>query len=310
MTLTQLRRFLSLAEVKNFHASAERLHITQPALSQSIQKLEASIGEPLFLRGARGVELTEVGKLLVPRAKLILKFSEDFVHEVDELRNRRQSRIRVGVAPYFARDLFPAAFARFAARRPDVLVDIMEEQTIELVDAIEQGELDMAICGQNAVVAERQAIEFEYLLTEEYSLFARTGHPVFETGADPMAMLAEYPWAVIDREISARGFASLFQERGLPAPPFSVQTHSLQVIMSIVCSSDHVALIADDFARPELASGRIREIHEPGIEIATRGGIFLHREAPRSPAVEAMIESLREVCRERSSAARGAAVGA
>lgn len=302
MTLKQLERFLVLAEVKNFHASAELLHITQPALSQSIQKLETSIGEPLFLRGGRGVELTDVGKLLVPRAKLILKFGDDFLREVAERQNRRRGHIRVGVAPYFARDFFPAAFARFSERRPDVLVDILEEQTLVLVRGLEEGELDLAFCGMNAQAEGRDDIEFESLFSERYALFARSGHPLFRFEPVPFARLADFPWAVHDRELSGRAFAPAFEALGLAPPCFRVATHSLQVIAAIVRSSDHVALMARDYARPEVDSGRIREIPQSAFAISTVGGVFRLRDAPVSPALAGLIDCLREVCRERAPA--------
>lgn len=300
MTLTQLRRFLALVDIPNFHAASERLHITQPALSQSIQKLEESIGESLFLRGPRGVELTDVGKLLVPRAKLVLKFSQDFLDEIDELKNRRKAHIKLGVAPYFARELFPTAFSRFAARSPDVFVDVREEQTLELVRAIEQGELDMALCAIYDEIKERTTIRFEPLCIEHYSVYARVGHPFFDEGTDSPAALADYPWVVIDRNV-ADGLVPRFEAMGLPVPGFVVETASYQIMTAIVSTSDHLALIPNDFAQPEVAASRIQKILQTVIDITTQCGIFTHPDAPRSAALDGMIAALREVCAERNS---------
>ena len=96
------------------------------------------------------------------------------------------------------------------------------------------------------------------------------------------------------------GFAPAFESQGLPVPTFAIETHSLQVMISIVCASDHIALIANDFARPEVSAGRIRAIEQTDIDISTQGGIFLHPNAPRTPAIEEMIDALREVCRDRA----------
>jgi len=301
MELKQLRRFLVVAETKNFHSASEILNITQPALSQSIHKLEESVGEALFLRGPGGVELTEVGELLIPRAKLILKFREAFLHEVGELQNRRNAQIKIGVAPYFARDIFPQALSRFSARMPDTLIDISEEYTTELLHAMEHGALDMAFCGLNGEAWPNNIIDFEHLYYGKFSLFARTEHPIFAGTkvADLLALTADYPWAVHDRNISGGYFERIFERKGLTAPRFSVQTHSLHVITATLCASDRIALIADDFARSEVRSGRIKKIEQADIDITTDVGIFSLRDEPKSPALAALINELRNVCKER-----------
>lgn len=304
MELKQLRRFLVVAELKNFHAASEVLHITQPALSQSIQKLEGSVGELLFLRGTRGVELTKFGKLLVPRAKLILKFGDDFIHDLEVDKQRRNAHIKVGVSSYLARGLFVDAFDRFNKRMPDVYVDVLEDQGLKLIEALEHGHLDLAFCGLVGKLDDHPSIAFDRFYTVKYALCARKGHPIFATSSDSASNVTGYPWAIHDRVTLGKSFSSALRQAGLDPPKYTVESESLQIILSLVCATDHIAFIGKDFAFPELSSGRLAEIEhdiEFFHEVETEGGIFTLKGAPKSKAVSVMIEAMQNVCAERDN---------
>ena len=296
MEIQQLRRFLAVTETLNFHSAAENLNITQPALSQSIKKLEETVGELLLVRDTRGVELTEAGRMLIPRAKLILKFHDEFDHDLEILHQRRNTHLSIGVAPYFARRLFPEALARFAGKMPGVTVDIVEKQTGDLIEALEHGEIDVAFCASNQEAASHTAVMFEHLCTEHYSLVARAGHPIFDGEAETAKRLGQYPWAVHDRESNGAYFAKIFEELDCPTPEFTVSTPSLQILLSTVCASDHIALIASDFAFPELNAGQIKVIPNAPIEIEASGGLFTLAEVPASAALKCFTGELREIC--------------
>ena len=296
MEMQQLKRFLVVSETLNFHAAAEKLNITQPALSQSIKKLEQSVGELLFLRGTRGVELTEAGELLIPRAKLILKFRNEFETDIGVLQSIRNSRISVGVAPYFVRRLFPEALASFCTKAPGIHIDIREQQTSPLIEAIEHGEIDIAFCATNQDVEARPTVEFEKLYIEKYSLVARAGHPIFESGGTQTKALGMFPWAVHDREAITKYFTETFEKKNCQVPEFTITTNSLQIIVSLVCKSDHIALVANDFAFPELQAGIIKKIPNSLFRVEAKGGVFTLANAPQSKAVKLLIDELRQVC--------------
>ncbi|MEQ8507825.1 MAG: LysR family transcriptional regulator [Rhodospirillaceae bacterium] len=296
MEMQQLKRFLVLTETKNFHAAAEILNMTQPALSQSIKKLEDSVGEPLFLRSSRGVEITESGTLLIPRAKLILKLRTDFENDLENVQERRNAKISIGVAPYFTRRLIPEALNAFLEKQPDVLIDVSQGRTVELVEALQHGAIDMAFCSMWPALKGDADICFEKIYEEQFSVFARSDHPIFKGTVDPVSQLNLYPWAVHDREMIGAHFARKLQEKGFSAPKFPVATLSLQIIMSLVCTSDHIAVISNDFAREELKLGKVRAIPTDLIQMEREDGIVTLKDAPKSRALRAFIDELRCVC--------------
>ena len=104
MTLQQLEYFLAANEHRSFSAAAQALHMAQPSLSEQIRRLEAELGSPLFIRGRRGLELTEAGRLLLPHAERTLAAAQDAgdsVREVRELGAGTATFGTFGNAPYY-----------------------------------------------------------------------------------------------------------------------------------------------------------------------------------------------------------------
>ena len=152
MDLVQLKRFLVAAEAGNLRRAAIQLHVSQPALTQSIKSLEQGLGVQLFERSARGVALTPFGRALAPRARMILNERERIACDMAELGGGDPQRITVGVAPYFSRQIFPAAVLRTLGHRPALQVQIIERHTTELVKLLQEGEIEFAFCVHNPVI--------------------------------------------------------------------------------------------------------------------------------------------------------------
>ena len=130
MTLQQLEYFLAAAGHRSFSAAAQALHMAQPSLSEQIRRLEAELGSPLFVRGRRGLELTEAGRLLQPHAERTLAAAQeagDSVREVRELARRhrdlRHLRQRALLPALRPRAGLPHALPQRARRldRPELL---------------------------------------------------------------------------------------------------------------------------------------------------------------------------------------------
>ncbi|ONI77796.1 LysR family transcriptional regulator [Actinosynnema sp. ALI-1.44] len=140
--LRHLGFFVTVAEEGHFGKAAERLGMTQPPVSQGVQRLERRLGVRLFSRGSRGVGLTPAGTELLPQAYALLGAAERFVAEAGRLRDRA---IRVGVIPQLS-SWHVAAIAASAR------VTVTTASSVELVDAVMSGELDCAAVHHPALV--------------------------------------------------------------------------------------------------------------------------------------------------------------
>jgi DNA-binding transcriptional LysR family regulator len=310
MDLIQLRRFLVAAEAGNLRRAAAQLHVSQPALTQSIKSLEATLGAELFDRGARGVTLTSFGRALVPRARMMLNERERISRDIEEIRVGTSSRIAVGVAPYFSRQLFPAALLRTLEQRPEAKVHVVEGHTMDLVRHLQEGSVELAFCVRNAVVDGDGALEFTETYTERYSVMARAGHPLFKRRGATDRDLAACSWIVHDAQLTPNLLARHFARHGLPAPRWSITTLSLPLMVSLLARSDLVALLPEDFARPEVAASRLRRVVGHGIEVSGSGGIVTRRDAVLGTLAQELIANLHAVCAEaRKAAGRARAAG-
>ncbi|KPC53737.1 LysR family transcriptional regulator [Amantichitinum ursilacus] len=145
MELRDLRAFAVLGELLHFGRAAERLHVTQSALSKQIQRLEYDVGGALFMRSARETRLTELGAALRPDAVQALA-------QIDQLKRKAQAvlageagtlRIGFGIG---AKTLVPAAISQFRKHRPDVHIELFDLSSHHIVRALTEGKLDVGFC--------------------------------------------------------------------------------------------------------------------------------------------------------------------
>ncbi len=187
MELHQLRYFLKAAELKSFTLAAAECFISQPSLSQQIIKLEQELGQPLFERSGRGVELTESGKLLQSRAGQIISLVDQARREITD--DGETGQLTIGAIPTIAPYLLPQIVSRFREVVPRVALKIHEDVTEQCLKKVQAGEWDLAIV---ALPVRIEHLEVEPLFDEELWLAVPPGHR--------LSHLQEVPVEEIDRE--------------------------------------------------------------------------------------------------------------
>ncbi|AJE46945.1 LysR family transcriptional regulator [Celeribacter indicus] len=144
ITLRQMTYFLALAETRSFSAAAERVHVTQPALSQQIKEMEATLGTQLVERLPRDIRLTRAGQVVLERTRTILAMTRDLEAEI-RLSKGLRGRLALGVIPTIAPYLLPRALTRIRAAALDLDMRVREAQTAELISLVAHGHLDAAV---------------------------------------------------------------------------------------------------------------------------------------------------------------------
>ncbi|MGY6534043.1 MAG: LysR family transcriptional regulator [Pararhodobacter sp.] len=176
-TLRQLRAFEQVARTRSFTLAAQQLNLTQSAVSMLVRQLEQSLGLPLFDRLGRQVHLTEAGREMLPVVARILTDMRQIEEGVDDLRALRRGRLRLAVPQMLAAVWLPDLLARFRARYPDVLIDVVDTTGDRIVQAVARDEAELGI-GPRRPLA--QGIAARHLWTEPIHLVCPTG-----TGAAP-----------------------------------------------------------------------------------------------------------------------------
>src|SRR5271154_1361760 len=148
MEMHQLRYVVAVARTQNFSRAAEQCHVSQPSLSQQIQKLEEELGERLFDRMKRAAKLTPHGETFLPRAVKILEEVDAAKREAGDAKSLLRGMVTVGVLPTIAPYLLPKVMATFTAKFPGVEIVVQEDTTARLLKLALACEIDFAIASQ------------------------------------------------------------------------------------------------------------------------------------------------------------------
>lgn len=194
MELRHYRYFVAVAEELHFRRAAERLHISQPPLSQQIKQLEAELQVQLLERTSRRVALTEAGRAFLEEARSVLTAVDRSVATVRRVAAGEVGWLRLGFVASAVADLLPAMLERFRARAPDVQIELREMTTQVQIDALADGTIDLGIArdihGGDDVA--RTPVRTEALLAAlpaGHGLAARGVIHLEELAAEPFIML-------------------------------------------------------------------------------------------------------------------------
>lgn len=145
MELRHLRYFVAVAEAENVTRAAEKLHVSQPALSRQIHDLEDEMNVLLLERSAKSVRLTEAGRVFLQEARAVLQHADDAVNKARSAAGSTQGEIHVGYAPSLTVEILPRALRAFQAELPKVRVILDDLSTEEMISGLHAGKLHVAL---------------------------------------------------------------------------------------------------------------------------------------------------------------------
>lgn len=175
MTLTQLNYVVAVAQHRSFLKAAEACHVTQPTLSQQVQKLEAELGVQLFDRQNQPVTTTLLGEKIIAQALITLKESQKISDIIEETRGDLAGSVTIGVIPTLAPYLLPLFLKKFADQHPKLTIHIEELQTEQIVAKIHAREMDLGIA---VTPLEDVTLVRKSLFLEPFMLYVSEGHPL------------------------------------------------------------------------------------------------------------------------------------
>jgi len=190
MEIWQLRCFLAVAEELNFNRAAERLHVSQPALSRQIQSLEESISARLLERNSKKVMLTEAGKLFYHHARSVLDQLQRAAEESRLLASGRAGNLNVGIFGSSILDLVPRVLHRFSQAYPRVKVVLHAMDKDAQIQALRERRLTI---GFNRLVPEEADIQQELVRTEPLMVAVRASNPLSEQAQIDLADILDQP---------------------------------------------------------------------------------------------------------------------
>ncbi|GAB4278036.1 MAG: selenium metabolism-associated LysR family transcriptional regulator [Coriobacteriia bacterium] len=204
MNLAQLRAFLAVVEHGSFSAAAKALGLSQPAVTQQIQALEATLGVTVFDRHYRRVDLTEQGKVLLPYARSITEKVDEALLELERLSDEVSGHLHVAASTTPGQYVLPSLLGRFREQYPRVGLSLVVHDTAEVLDAVESREADMGMTG--ARMKGRQ-LEFEEMGSDKLLLIAPPDWPVAKEKGVGLDDVARLPFVIREEGSGTRKMA-------------------------------------------------------------------------------------------------------
>jgi DNA-binding transcriptional LysR family regulator len=303
LELQQLRQVLALAEHGSFVRAAAALHISQPALSRSIQNLERRFGSDLFLRSSSGAVPTDLGRLYIERARDVLRMADELDREAVSHGNLRTGRVAVGGGPFPADAVLGRATAKFVEQYPGVSVRVQTRDWDELAHQLRSRELDFFVAETSTLHREPDLEVMPLPADHPVYLVARAGHPLAGRGRVSIEDALEWPLVtpgrvpprLLDPLLSAHRAVSTRIAKARPLP--SIECNSLATVKRVVANSDAITGTILSCISSELESGRFVLIsQEPWLRL--QYGVTSLKGVPRTKIAERFLEFVLDAERE------------
>lgn len=190
ISIKQLKAFIEISTSGSFVEASEKLHLSQPALSISIKKLESVVGGPLFNRSRKGVQLTPEGKRFLPVARRLIGDWDSALDDLSRLFNKQIGRVSLAALPTLAAGFLPAVLADFKQLYPNLQISVHDLLASQIDELVSEGRADIGLSVQPR---NSEAMQFEPLIEDHFVAVCPTGHPLLRQEKVSWHELLDYP---------------------------------------------------------------------------------------------------------------------
>jgi DNA-binding transcriptional LysR family regulator len=287
MDLASLRAFVEVSREGSFSQAAESLFLTQPAISKRIAGLEEELATRLFDRAGRQVLLTEAGRHLLPRAERIIHELTDIRRELSNLSGEVAGRLAMATSHHIGLHRLPLVLRAYSERYPKVELDIRFMESEKACQAVEHGELELAVV--TLPLESSTPLQTEKIWSDALITVVGLDHPLAQQNQADLDELLAYPAVLPTRGTYTR---TLLEQR----------IDSLHRQVNCTLSTDYLETLKMMTSiglgwslLPEIMlDGHLRSLKVPELDLSRSLGIVIHRKRTLSNAASAMQMLLRE----------------
>lgn len=271
----RFRFFVAVVDAGTFTEAARRVHVSQPALSTSIKRLEETLGARLLHRGRGPATLTVAGEALLPRARAALAAVEDGRRAVEEIIGLHAGEVRMGAGTTACTYLLPPLLAAFRRAHPKVHYFLQEAHNQVLWDALQAGELDLALLPVESPAPEGSSWLIEPCLRDELIVVTAPGNQDVRT------------WVTFPRGSTTRQLL----ERHFPDEEVVMELGSIAAVKGNVRAGIGRCLVSRSGVGRDLDEGVLEEVKDPRTPIP-RDFVLVCRGLDRLPPAAARLREL------------------
>ncbi|WP_215776553.1 LysR family transcriptional regulator [Paludibacterium sp. B53371] len=290
ISLRQLRAFVAVARSGSFTLAADKLFVTQSALSGLIKELENSLGLRLFDRTTRRIQLSEVGRSLYPRVDKILLDLDGVLEEASNLRTLKTGSVSIAAPQLMAATFLPEVMAAFSAHHPGIQVRLVDCVVENIMTAVFSGEADLGIGPERTQNSDIQA---SLLFDLPFMAVCPASHPLAREDRVRWRDLLAQPFISLRGEFTERLSGELhavFRDQALtPGTEVSFMSTALSMVSAGLGVTSCMAYAASMVSLHGLV---MRPLIEP--EVTRRFFVYTRKERAASPAARQFNDFLRQ----------------
>jgi DNA-binding transcriptional LysR family regulator len=286
MNIRHLKHFLALVEYGSYVRASEAVHLSQPALSRSIQQLEQELGVPLFERGRLGAQLSAFGQVALPHVRGVIAANEALRQSIESIGGLESGDLAIGAGPYPAMGLLDKVSAKFIDRYPGIRLHISNSNWQVLHKSLLDQELAFFVADVRELVADT-ALSVVELPSQKGSVFCRANHPLTAKPRLEWSDLLSYSLALPRLPTQMESY---LQAISMPFGGIKrrIECDNFAFLLSVVAGSDALGLAPDSMLADMKSAGLLITLDVVGMEnLSTNYGIVQLKGRKLSPAAEA-----------------------
>lgn len=290
MELRHLHYFIAVAEELHFSRAAERLHISQPPLSQQIQSLEAELGVKLFERTKRQVHLTEAGKVFLERACLVLAHLEQAIAVTQRIGRGEIGQLAIGFVDSAMYTVLPEILRIFREQFPAVELRLHELTTTQQIQALYDKQIDVGIV--RSAISE-PGLSVEYLLDESLVLALPENHPFSAQTQVSLSSLADEFFILFPAKLGPLFYEQIVQscQHAGFHPKVAQEAVQMQTIVGLVAAGLGIAIVPASMQNFHRSGVIYRPLQE---QIPNTGLYLTWRQHDSSPVMSTFLKLARK----------------
>ncbi|MDD3311233.1 LysR family transcriptional regulator [Pseudodesulfovibrio sp.] len=289
MELRNLTTMVEVARQGGFSQAARALFSTQSTVSKAVRQLEEELGEALFIRSSDGARLTDAGEVVYARAATILAEAAHLKAEVAELQGLLTGRLRLGLPLLGSAKLFAPLFATFRSRHPGVEIELLEQGSAQLEQAVMAGEVELAV----SLLPVAEAFDWQAVCDDPLMALLHPDHPLRHRRTIRLAELAETPFILFKNGFVLNPRIEEACRRLGFTPRVTARSSQMDFIVALAAAGLGVPLLPHVMVEGRrFAPLRAIRIDEP--DLRWRAALIWRREARLSPAARAWLALTRE----------------
>jgi len=283
MDLRQLEMFRAVAEQGTFTRAADRLHVSQSAVSRQVQLLEDELGGVLLRRSARGVTLTEAGELLLRMTHRVEKDVEEALAEISQTHALKRGRLHLGGGMTVCLYILPRLLKRFRRLYSGVDLQVTTGSSEKILELVRAHEVDLGLLTLPIMAKDFEVVP---VMKEEMVVVTAPGHPLSRERTVDAKSLGRFPLILYEAGSNTRKVLDqFFLEEGVSAE-VAMETENVEIIKAMVAINLGVTIVPFTPVAKDVRAGRLAVARLRGRRLLRETGWVFLKAEPRRAVTE------------------------